>query len=105
MKTKPMNILILFLIIGFTAYLDSPYSLLNEAFSFTASQPVLTQPAEESDFVNFPDTQEKLVKIEKQGGYTIETYQEYEVYKDKNGNIEKEVPTSVYDELKYWDYQ
>ncbi|WML31363.1 hypothetical protein RCG24_05680 [Neobacillus sp. OS1-32] len=34
----------------------------------------------------------------------METYQEYEIYKDKEGNIKEEIPTSRTDTLKYWDY-
>jgi hypothetical protein len=34
-------------------------------------------------------------------GYIVETYREYEVYKDKDGNIFKQVPTSNFDYIKY----
>lgn len=34
-------------------------------------------------------------------GYIVETYREYEIYKDKYGNIIKQVPTSNFDYIKY----
>ncbi|UOY94220.1 hypothetical protein MUG87_09060 [Ectobacillus sp. JY-23] len=43
----------------------------------------------------------KLVKKETVKGYVIETYQEYEVYKDALGNVVKSIPTSNYQYLRY----
>jgi hypothetical protein len=105
MKTKPMTFFLLVLILGFAAYLDSPYSFLNINYSYTAEQPAISQPMSKSVPNDTPDSEEKLVKKEKQNGYIVETYREYEVYKDAEGMITKEVPTSQYDELKYWDYK
>ena len=31
----------------------------------------------------------------------VETYQEYEIYKDENGQVIKKVPTSHFDYLRY----
>lgn len=104
MNSKPMIFLVLLIILGFVAYLDSPYSFLNKNYSYTASEPVVAQPADQIPADINTDSEEKLVKKENEGGYIVETYREYDVYKDKDGNVIKEVPTSVYDELKYWDY-
>jgi hypothetical protein len=105
MKTKPISLLFLILIIGFAAYLDSPYSFLNKNYSYSADQPAAAQPMSKMIPTDTPDTEEKLVHKEKVNGYIVETYREYEVYKDAEGNVKKEVPTSQYDELKYWDYK
>ena len=35
-------------------------------------------------------------------GYIVETYREYEVYKDDKGQVIKKVPTSNYDYLRYY---
>lgn len=43
----------------------------------------------------------KLVKQEKVNGHLIETYREYEVYKDANGEVMKRNPTGHYEFLKY----
>ncbi|RBP87877.1 hypothetical protein DFO70_11768 [Cytobacillus firmus] len=37
-------------------------------------------------------------------GYIIETYREYEIYKDEEGNVIKQVPTSNFNYLKYKKY-
>ena len=34
-------------------------------------------------------------------GVIVETYQEYEIYKDENGQVIKKVPTSHFDYLRY----
>jgi hypothetical protein len=105
MKKKPMTLFLLILILGFVAYLDSPYSFININYSYTAEQAASAQPMSKFVSNDTPDTEEKLVKKEKQNGYIVETYREYEVYKDAEGTVTKEVPTSEYDELKYWDYK
>lgn len=88
--------------LGFAAYLDSPYSIININHSFTADQPVLAEPAAIEPAEEEPEIVRRLIKTEKIDGYIIETYQEYEVVKDKNGT--KEYPTSVTETLQYWDY-
>ena len=37
-------------------------------------------------------------------GYIVETYREYEIYKDKDVNILNQVPTSNFNYLKYKKY-
>ena len=94
----------LLLTLGAAAYLDSPYSFLNINYTYTADQPVVAKPAAIQPSEDEPELVEKLEKSEKDGGYIVETYQEYEIYKDKEGNIKEEIPTSRTDTLKYWDY-
>ncbi|MFC3885685.1 hypothetical protein ACFOU2_20295 [Bacillus songklensis] len=55
-------------------------------------QPIQTQ--------NF-ELEEKLVDKEEVDGYVVETYREYEIYKDQKGNIKKVIPTSNYNYLRY----
>lgn len=105
MKNKFSAFLILFFILGFMAYLDSPYSFLNRDYSYSASEPVIAQPLDQTPLTDIPDIEEKLENRESVDGYIIETYREYEVYKDKNGEVIKSVPTTKMDTLKYWDYQ
>ncbi|MCM3567758.1 hypothetical protein [Neobacillus mesonae] len=95
----------LFFALCFSAYLDSPYSFMNKNYSYSAEEPVIAQPAsiQPADADEEPELVEKLEKTEKSDGYIVETYQEYEVYKDKDGNITEEIPTSKTETLKYWD--
>ena len=103
-STQFISLLVLFFLLAFAAYLDSPYSFLNKSYSFTASEPVIAQPMDVAATNDSPEIEEKLDNVQKVDGYFVETYQEYEVYKDKNGKVTKEVPTSHTDTLKYWDY-
>jgi len=43
----------------------------------------------------------KLEKKELNNGYWVETYQEYKVYKDKNGKVIEAIPTSNFNYLRY----
>jgi hypothetical protein len=102
MKTSLLGLL---LVLALGAYLESPYSILNAKYTYTADQPAMAQPVKVDQPTDLPDLQEKLEKTERVDGYIVETYKEYEVYKDKNGNITKELPTGKTDTLQYWDYR
>lgn len=105
MKLKTfISVSFLLVLIGFSAYLDSPYSFLNKNYAFTADQPVLVQPVDVEPSTDVPELEEKLEKTERVSGYIVETYEEYEVYKDKDGNVVKSEPTGNTNTLKYWDY-
>ncbi|MBT2725116.1 MULTISPECIES: hypothetical protein [unclassified Bacillus (in: firmicutes)] len=104
MKLKNFICICLLLVtLGFAAYLDSPYSIINKDYAYSADQPVMAQPVEVEPSNDIPVLEEKLEKIEKVDGYIVETYQEYEVYKDKDGNVLKSEPTGKTDTLQYWD--
>ena len=104
MKLKTfISICLLLVTLGFAAYLDSPYSFINKDYAYSADQPVMAQPVEVKPSSDVPVLEEKLEKIEKVDGYIVETYQEYEVYKDKDGNVLKSEPTGKTDTLQYWD--
>jgi hypothetical protein len=102
---KFLMIFFLIIILGITAYLDSPYSFINNHYSYLASQPVIAKPLEKPKSEESPVIEKVLESTEKEAGYIIETYREYEVYKNKNGEIIKKKPTSTLDILKFWDYQ
>jgi len=104
-KTKTFTFAILLLItLGLVAYLDSPYSIINKNYSYTAKQPIIAKPANATPDEDQPEVVEKLEKKEKVDGYIVETYEEYEIVRDKNGKIKKSEPTGKEDTLKYWDY-
>ncbi|WP_042355830.1 hypothetical protein [Bacillus rubiinfantis] len=102
-STTFISVIGLLVTIGLTAYLDSPYSLLHKSYSYHADQPVIAQPASIEPSQQEPELIEKLTKTEKDGNYIIETYQEYEVHKDQEGNVLEEIPTSKTETLRYWD--
>jgi hypothetical protein len=45
----------------------------------------------------------KLEKTELEDGYIVETYREFEIYSNKDGEVIKSVPTDHYEYLKYLD--
>jgi len=105
MKIKTLtSVAFLLVTLGFVAYLDSPYSFLNKNYAYSADQPVSALPVGLDSSSDVPVLEEKLEKREKVDGYIIETYEEFEVYKDEDGNVIKSEPTGKTDSLKYWDY-
>ena len=117
----------LFLILIFLSYIESPYSFINKdhvrmtsipnevilAEAEAAKNPSISQEEEanaeateevdESDEVAALNFSLELVLEDKSemDGYVVETYQEYEFYKDDHGNVVKKVPTSNYNYLRY----
>ncbi|MFZ7945045.1 hypothetical protein [Neobacillus sp. 19] len=98
------SVFLLLVMLGLAAYLDSPYSFLNKNYAYTADQPVMAQPVEVEQSSDVPELEEKLVNTKRVDGYIVETYEEIEVYKDKDGNIIKSEPTGKTDSIRYWDY-
>ena len=112
-------------------YLDSPYSLINKDYVGVTSIPneVLqaeataeeaeavtsdsnmvegetnTGESENEEFIS--DYTLEMIFEERmiEGDYVIEEYREYEVSRDKNGEIIKSVPTSNYDYIRYYTEQ
>ncbi|KAA9017041.1 hypothetical protein [Niallia endozanthoxylica] len=111
-------------------YLESPYSLINkehvrvssipnevllaEAESAAEdgndlSEPVVSNDEEagsqESEEVEAQDFTLEMMLEEKSkvDGYIVETYREYEIYKNENGELIKKVPTSNFDYIRYYN--
>ena len=106
MKLKTfVSICCLLVTLGFAAYLDSPYSFINKNYAYSTDQPVMVQPVDVEPSPDVPVLEEKLINTEKVDGYIVKTYEEYEVYKDKDGNVLKSEPTGKIDTLQYWDDQ
>lgn len=73
-------------------YLETDASVQNEP---ETSEDVFELIVPELEYIHEEDQDEEV------DGYIVETYREYEVYKDKDGNILKQVPTSNFDYIKY----
>jgi hypothetical protein len=105
MKTISHFTTFLFLcfLVGLIAYLDSPYSFIYKDFSYMTTEQAVAQPVDVEPPIELPVLEQKLESMIRADGYVIETYQEYEVYYDKDGNVIKSVPTSKTETIKYWD--
>ncbi|MGF2616199.1 hypothetical protein FZC84_00285 [Rossellomorea vietnamensis] len=84
-----------------------------EAAAQAPADPILL-PAELGNFIeeeNKPDTsQTELIPASleylfdakfEEDGYIVEIYREYEIYRDVDGNVIKEVPTSNFEYMRY----
>lgn len=99
----------LIVFIGVLAFLESPQTLDKEDIS--ASFPVVTSELETtvSDkteeekalLTQLPTLENKLVDSSVVDGYIVETYQEYEVYKDKKGDVLESIATENFDYIRY----
>ena len=110
------------LILVLLSYLESPYSVINEGNVQVSNIPyeVLRADAEAQEAEPVSLEEEANVPLDEQSeevaaqnysldmvleekteidGYIVETYREYEIYKDDKGQVIKKVPTSNYDYL------
>ncbi|QQZ11135.1 hypothetical protein I5776_09705 [Heyndrickxia vini] len=105
MKSKKYKVLTSIILIGifvFLAYINTITE--NELSNVHMSLPVSTMENEKTITNDLnPVLEYKLVnsKKDKEQGYVVETYREFEIYKDKNGTIYKTIPTENYNYLKY----
>jgi hypothetical protein len=80
---------------------------INEVFkTFSDDTVTVTSLKTEDDLQNeqIPTLEMYLESQEKIDGEIVETYREYEVYYDENGEVVKEVPTSNFDYIRYKEY-
>ncbi|WP_100330624.1 hypothetical protein [Bacillus xiapuensis] len=110
MKQKRIFILFpaLAILIAAATSLDfSSRLLLDEEKEAAAPKPAsmfaAAEPSEEALPYQPPvfELEEKIVDIEEIGHRIVETYREYEIYRDGHGRIQKTVPTSHYTYLYY----
>jgi hypothetical protein len=101
MKTK-LAILGAFLVLGLTALLDTPpdtstvsmyYELGNEESVDADAQYVQRATSYSYEFI--------LDEMTEVNDNIVETYREYQIHKDAEGNIISRIPTSNYQYLKY----
>jgi nickel-dependent lactate racemase len=113
-----VGIAIIFIVVG---YLESPYSVMNKSYATFSSIPYEVAISEESEPASIEennDTNEETLETEEIAALNfslemvlesksevdddiVETYREYEIYKDENGQVVKKVPTSKYEYLRY----
>lgn len=100
---KNLKIIVVLAIIGVIAILESPKMAIDQfTVDFYESIPV-------GGTIETDEVQDENMTLEKEliskdiiDGYIVETYQEFEVYRDQKGKIMRSVPTSNYDYLKYF---
>jgi hypothetical protein len=110
------------------SYLESPYSFINKDHAQVTSIPneVLLAEAQKENDPASPEQEseetsgnENVAEDEeaaqnyslemvfesqsKKDGYIVETYREYQFYRDENGRVIKKVPTSNFNYLRYFE--
>lgn len=109
---KIMSLLGILICLGLAFYFDSSTANVTNEFRSSilytpeemeavAIQNEDTQTVSDPTQSMIPDLEYFLENKEEVNGYIIETYREYEIYTDENGNTMKKVPTSHYDYLRY----
>jgi hypothetical protein len=100
-QSHVFTVITLFIILGLMSYVDSPQSMKNKRVDISVSVPASMTTEEEITPVQMPTLEKKLVDTEYVNGYFVETYREFEIYKDENGEVLKSVPTSHFDYIRY----
>lgn len=109
-----MTFIGLCVIFGSVIYLDSSTNLLLDDFRTSVLYPYAPEDvkAEITEEVDaqvrdteanslIPTLQLIFENEEEIEGYIVETYREYEIYKDEKGNKIKQVPTSHFEYIRY----
>ncbi|RHW42124.1 hypothetical protein D1B31_05670 [Neobacillus notoginsengisoli] len=102
-RLKGLSLVGLGLVLVTSAYLDSPYSILNNDYYYKTEGVRQTNAFLQKPVRNLVEYEMKLEDIQQRNGLIIETYREYEVKKDNEGKIIESKPTSKLEEIKYRD--
>ncbi|SEA98350.1 hypothetical protein SAMN05421743_1123 [Thalassobacillus cyri] len=104
MKTS-ISVLAVVAILLFASFLESP-TMNTRGGTFAPSENAeetseVSGQSQENEATAYTSLESVLVESKELDGYLVEAYQEIEIYKDKQGNIVKRVPTYNYDYIKY----
>ncbi|AXI08506.1 hypothetical protein CV093_06375 [Oceanobacillus sp. 143] len=94
-------------VLGFTAYLESPEdSYLGFRSSFTnetneEAEEVGAEVDEVEQFESYSSIEYEKEGTKIEDGYRVESYRQYNITKDEEGNVVKKVPTDNYNYLRY----
>ncbi|RFU70058.1 hypothetical protein D0469_07685 [Peribacillus saganii] len=91
---KSISLIGLILLMGSVAYLETEFFNFDEKVSRPVSSDFKTDE-------ELPSLENILDDSREANGYLVETYQEYEVYRNKNGIITKTVPTGNFSSIRY----
>ncbi|WP_456277875.1 hypothetical protein [Bacillus sp. AK128] len=99
------KLLVIVLILGIVALLDTPLSLSGHRVDFDTLVPAMAEVEGEEAEVNnelIAILEMQLIKKEVIDGHVVETYQEFEVIKDESGEVISSIPTEKFDYLRYF---
>ena len=101
MKTK-LSMLGVVLVLGLSTFLDNPPNPSGNTmyynFGIEESVDVEAQNVQRSASYSYEFLLDDMKEMD---DYIIETYREYKVHKDADGNVISRIPTSNYQYLKY----
>ncbi|MFT8322586.1 MAG: hypothetical protein ABF649_17005 [Bacillus sp. (in: firmicutes)] len=99
---KGLAAIIVLILLAFAAYVETPTASINKDYVYFYGDTDETQEvntAEES--TGAPELEYKLDSTMKEDGYLVETYREYEIYKNDNGEVVKTIATNHTQSIKY----
>ena len=100
---KKLSLIIVVLLLAFIAYIQTPTASINKGqvlyySSIDEDQVVSSDPDE---VYGAPILEYKLEDTMEKDGFLIEVYREYEIYKNRNGEVVKTVATENTQFLQY----
>ncbi|MGE7767066.1 hypothetical protein [Peribacillus sp. NPDC096540] len=111
-KMNIIPLFFLFMIILLALYLESssleslhntePFLIGQE--SVNDAEQTMAETKEQTNSSEEFELDERLINKEVIDGYLVETYREYEIYKDQSGKVTKVIPTSNYNYIRYKIY-
>jgi hypothetical protein len=91
------------LILVLAAFLDSPVETKGSTYYSTNEDETIGvgSPPMENPVSSYTSLEYRLEEMKEVDGYIVETYREYEVHEDEDGNVVIRIPTSNYNYLRY----
>lgn len=103
---KRISLILVIVLLAFIAYIETPTASINK------NQVLFYSPTNENQEVSSntdeifgaPELEYKLEETKEEDGFIVEVYREYEIYKNRQGDIVKTVATDNTEFIHYVKY-
>ncbi|SLL32577.1 Uncharacterised protein [Mycobacteroides abscessus subsp. abscessus] len=103
---KKISLIIVILLLALIAYIETPTSSINENqvlyYGLTNEEQEVSSNAD--DIFGAPDLEYRLEETKEEDGFIVEVYREYEIYKNRQGEVVKTVATDNTEYIHYAKY-
>jgi hypothetical protein len=102
-KMKKISLISIIILLGFIAYIETPTAKINKTnvLFYGAIKEEQEVSSNGDEIFGAPDLEYKLEETKEEDGFIVEVYREYEIYKNRQGEVVKTVATDNTESLHY----
>jgi len=104
---KKISLISIIILLGFIAYIETPTAKINknQVLFYGSTNEEQEVSSNASEIFGAPDLEYKLDETKEVDGFIVEVYREYEIYKNRQGEVVKTVATDNTEYIHYAKYK